>query len=220
MITVSRVWVEHARPTLKQMPYDEELALKEQSVTRVFCWKELALSLGLRQVMPSWVFSRPWQLTGIAIVERPTGGGIAIHGSDICIAFVVPHSMQLAIEQIMDNICQRSCTFMDAVGVKANYVLNSPSLGRRINYCLSQPSDYAIMHGSKKMAGFAVRRYPRSWLIQGSLLIRPIPQRFREGMPQDVLHQIESASGSLQEVLGRDLDERELSLQWAEMLKE
>ena len=66
------------------------------------------------------------------------------------------------------------------------------------------------MAGGRKVCGLAIRRYPESWLIQGSLLARPLPRMFERVMPPAVREAFASQAVCLQEAAGRAVEDTEL----------
>ncbi len=70
-----------------------------------------------------------------------------------------------------------------AAGMPAGLHVEQP---RRITYCLAEASPYAVMVGDRKLCGLAARRYRAGWLIQGSLLLHPLPPLFTDVMPAPV----------------------------------
>ena len=87
---------------------------------------------------------------------------------------------------------------------------------RRIEYCLADSSPYAVCVGGRKVAGFALRRYPRSWLVQGSLLLRPLPGVLARALPQPVTEMLAARAASLSEEAATPVDEDEAATQWLE----
>ena len=71
-----------------------------------------------------------------------------------------------------------------------------------VTYCLTEPSPYAVMVGSRKLCGLAIRRYPDAWLIQGSLLLRGLPDAVQTLMPPAVLEAFRTQAITLEEAHG------------------
>ena len=198
----------------EQMGIDDELARAAEPIVRLFRWHRPALSLGFRQDVPAWIDSRHLGASGIDLVERPTGGGIAVHGSDLSCAIVVPQSVELRLAMLMALVSSRFREALGKLGVAACCIGDSLDAGSRpvgrIQYCLTQPSPHALLAGSRKLCGFAVRRYPSSWLIQGSLLVRPLPPVFKRVMPTEVFAPFQERAVSLEEAAGRRIVDDEL----------
>ena len=151
-----RLVVDQSRHAQEHMLIDNGLARAEVPSVRWFVWNPPAISLAWKQPHPDWLKISQWEAQGLEVVERPTGGGIAFHGSDISLAVVVPHRIPMTLAEIMAAICDSVVRLCRALGVEAT-TCDIPG-EERITYCLAQPSTYAIIVGSKKLAGFAIRR--------------------------------------------------------------
>ena len=147
--------------------------------------------------------------------SRPTGGGIAFHGSDVSLAVIIPRSLRLSLETLMRAVCQNAVLLCEAYGAAATCVLDAKSEGP-ITYCLAQPAPYAVYVGDRKVAGFALRRYPESWLIQGSLLIRPLADPLVKSLPADVMEQLSARSAPLAETAEAPMTEEDVMQRWSE----
>ena len=220
-----RVWCDMDRDVTEQMALDERLAREAQPLVRLFVWNAPAISLGLKQSPPDWLLFPPRSssfqlpassfLDGVAVVRRPTGGGLGLHGSDVCMAVVVSWAGAMPLAQLMRAVCDSAVAVCRAFGVEAERRLRS-SGGARVAYCLAEPADYSILAGGRKLAGFAVRRYRESWLIQGSLLVRPLPALLRLALPPEVSEALEAQALSLAEAAPVPLDEQDVMQCWAE----
>lgn len=202
------------RSAAEHMAIDERLALEAQPNVRLFTWNPPAISLGLKQERPAWLDRTRWEAAGLDVVERPTGGGIAFHGSDVSISVVVPRRRVRAPHSLMSTVCDSAKRLCHAYGLEAEMEL-AAAQPVRITYCLTQPSPYAVFIAGKKVAGFALRRFPDSWLVQGSLLVRPLPSVLAEALPPDVRDQLAERAVALSEAGGGWLDEADVAQRWA-----
>jgi len=197
-----------------QMALDERLAQDAVLTARVFQWRAPAISLGWKQPMPDWLDLSAWRARGLELVERPTGGGIALHGSDVSVSIVVPRDAALPLDTLMRMVCQ------SAVRLCASYGVDAAALdarGRhRIRYCLADPSPYAVCIEGRKVAGFALRRYPKSWLVQGSLLVRPLDAVLAQAIPQPDTEALAARATTLSEEAGMPVEESEVAARWLE----
>jgi lipoate-protein ligase A len=212
-----RILIETGRPTRRQMPFDEQLAGEGKPTVRFFSWESPAISLGYKQPAPSWLESPSWRKSHLECVERPTGGGIACHGSDLSFAVVVPRACGVRVESQMDAISQALVKLCKAYGVKAKAEYESSI--SRVVYCLAEPSPYSVFVYGRKIAGLALRRYPESWLIQGSLLINPLPGVLIGAMPLEIVERIRQRAVALSDVTPFPLNEQDvaqhLALSWS-----
>ena len=214
---------EGASSAAEQMALDDLLARQGGLTARCFTWRRPAISRGFKQSVPDWVSASS---SAYELIERPTGGGIAFHGSDVSLAVVIPRALGLPLDRLMHAIGESAGRLCQVYGVDAQSS-DEPSPndpphqtvwcgGGRITYCLAEPSPYAVFAAGRKLAGFAIRRYPESWLIQGSLLVRPIPQALRRALPAEAQGRLEARSASLAEAAGRELNEPDVARQWSD----
>jgi len=208
-----RVLLDGPRPAAAQMRFDERLIRLGVPTVRFFTWHPPAVSLGFKQTPPEWLTPSQWSAQGLELVERPTGGGMAFHGSDVSLSVVVPRASAVPLELIMRTVCQSAVQVCRAFGAEATALIDVQTEGR-ITYCLTQPSPYAVLIGARKVAGFAVRRYPDGWLIQGSLLVRRLPGLLARALPSDLLQRVEREAMPLCPFGGTT--EREVAREWAE----
>ena len=208
-----RVLIGGARSAAEQMARDEALSRETIPTVRLFTWQPPALSLGFKQPHPAWLSGATrearWQL-----VDRPTGGGIAVHGSDVSVAVVVPRELRVSVETLMRAVCQSAVALCATYGVAARSLLHVPA-SERVTYCLAQPSSYAVMAAGKKLAGFALRRYPKTWLIQGSMLVHPLPEVLRDALPSEVARQLTGYAVSLAGLANAPVSAADAAQRWA-----
>ncbi len=209
-----RVILDEARATDEQMAHDERLAGEAIPTVRLFLWNPPAISLGFKQAPPTWLMPARWRRAGLGLVERPTGGGMALHGSDVSVAVIVPRQCSLSLPVLMHAVCESAIRLCGSYGLKATGVLDARHEGR-ITYCLTEPSPYAVHVDGRKVAGFALRRFARNWLVQGSLLVSRVPKRLAEAMPQAVMEQLNARASCLADAAGEPISPRETAERWA-----
>jgi lipoate-protein ligase A len=193
----------------EQMAIDEALARGGQPTLRLFRWRRPALSLGRNQIRPDWLDEGRMSAAGVEVVERPTGGGLALHGSDLSCSVVVPHAPGLRLSFLMARVCRALAHAFSAFGPRIEWHGDVPA-SSRVVYCLAQPSSYALYAQGKKFGGFAIRRYPTSVLVQGSCAIRECPASIRELLSPTAADAYARASTWLEAACGCALDEHEL----------
>jgi hypothetical protein len=71
------------------------------------------------------------------------------------------------------------------------------------------------MIGERKVAGFALRRYRESWLVQGSLLAGPLPPALDPALPDPVRAAYAARAVSLSEAAGRPVGASAVAERWA-----
>jgi len=222
----------------RQMERDEALAREPIPTIRLFSWDPPAVSLGWKQKTPAWLAAPVWRSTGLEWVERPTGGGIAVHGSDLSVAVVVPRLLGLSLGSLMSSVCQSAVLLCRTFGAQAEPLVEVPG-STRVTTCLAETSSYAVLAGGRpstrpaerrdslgiatdgimgwrKLAGFALRRYPDTWLIQGSLLIEPLPPALASALPPSMLRQLDERAVPLAQVAAEPVDVQAAMRRWAE----
>ena len=191
------------------MTLDRRLADEAALTVRLFTWARPAVTWGWRQTAPAWLA----QADTVEQAERPTGGGVAVHGSDVAVAVIVPRVLALPLSAIMAGVCGSAVRLCRALGVDASAQLDVPC-GRRIQYCLTDVSPYAVTAGGRKLAGFAIRRLRESWLVQGSVLLAPLPEELLRPMPADVRRQLAAHAVSVSDAAGRPVTPGEALACW------
>lgn len=199
----------------RQMALDEALARRAEPVARFFTWKPAGVSLGWKQPRPAWLDPARWSAAGLALVERPTGGGIAVHGTDLSVSVVIPREEWVPLSSLIGAVCQSAVQLCRRFGAEAHAVVDVAA-NQRVVYCLAEPSSYAVMIGTRKVAGFALRRFSRSWLIQGSVLIRPLSRLLVQALPAEAQAAFDSRAVALSEATARPVTERVIASAWAE----
>lgn len=197
-----------------QMALDRALAEAALPTVRLFRWNPPAVSLGWKQLQPEWLGSRAWATAGCEIVERPTSGGVAFHGSDLSISVTVPRTETVSLRALMDAVCQSAVHLCRSYGADASSPSDAPAAGR-IAYCLTDTSPYAVLIGGRKIAGFALRRFPHSWLIQGSLLVHPLPDMLAKALPRELLDSLHDRAIALSEAATEMVKESAVAQRWA-----
>jgi lipoate-protein ligase A len=211
-VTPSRSWryLIHEEPTAAlQMACDIGLAREGLATVRLFRWQRPALSFGYRQRWPEWIRAGELEAAGVEAVERPTGGGMAVHGSDLSCSVVVPRRGGERLRPILERLCEAIAQACRSFHVDAQWDTDA-SPTSPIAYCLTQVSPYAVTVEGRKLCGFAVRAYAASWLIQGSLLVHRIPEAIRRLMPEPVRREYETRAICLEDAAGGCLEDSEV----------
>ncbi len=209
-----RIILDSPCPATEQMARDVTLATEAIPTVRLFRWDPPAISFARAQTPPTWL-QEAQMGADLEGVQRPTGGGIAFHGSDVSCSVVVPSVMGYSLRESMERVCESAATLCLSYGVETTVALESVQ-DECITYCLTQPSPYALYIDGCKVAGFAVRRYPEMWLIQGSLLVRPLPRALIEVVPGEVQEQLAVCARPLSVCVTESVDEGHVADRWAE----
>ncbi len=200
----------------EQMALDERLASEVVPTVRIFAWARPALSLGLKQPVPAWVTRLERARGPVEVVERPTGGGLAFHGSDVSVAVVVPRDAA-SVHDVLAHVGQGVARLCASFGVDASHLGEGVpgETAARIVYCLTQTSRYAVVAGGRKVAGLAVRRFPESWLVHGSLWVQPLPAELVGVVPPEVLGELHRVAHPLAALARMPLTVEDAAARWA-----
>lgn len=207
--------LDEGRNASEQMAFDEALALKADPTVRVFFWQKPAISLGRNQPQPNWLEEKDWVSGGFESVERPTGGGMAFHGSDVSLSVVISRQIRIPLATLMQVVCESVRSLCDQYEIDVQILRDVEGERSQMFYCLTEThSPYSCLINGRKVAGFALRRFPESWLIQGSLLINPIPKALQLALPQWLVKDIAHRATPLSEVVGKLIDPHEVGQSW------
>lgn len=168
------LWRDGARSPAMNMAVDE-LLLGESlrlnaPLLRIYSWDRPAASYGYSQ-MPEAVTRR-----GLALVRRPTGGGVVYHDCDLTYTIAVPITHKLAELDRMESYKVLHEAVLDALaslGVHAKLAdENQERHDRATLQCFVSPSPHDVVaDGGPKLAGAAQRRTRQGILHQGSIAL-------------------------------------------------
>ena len=96
---------EGASSAAEQMALDDARARQGGLTARFFTWRRPAISWGFKQSVPEWVSASS---SAYERIERPTGGGMAFHGSDVSLAVVIPRAIGWPLDQLMQHLVNHS----------------------------------------------------------------------------------------------------------------
>ena len=158
------------------MQYDADLLTSVSQGTlaatlRFFRFKEPTVSFGRLQKWTNVASLVPLNWTA---VQRPTGGGIVFHKSDLCISLCWPHGQSplptrpqdvyrwihavirdgLMNDQLTMASCRDTCDELQPFAVRE---------------CFSEPVGHDLLEGNRKVVGGALRWTREAVLYQGSL---------------------------------------------------
>jgi len=173
-----------ARNGFQNMAIDEVLATKSvphdnRSIFRVYQWQPYTISLGFNQD-PNDLDLEKCRRDKIDVVRRPTGGRAVLHAEEITYSIIIPKDSEFYSPDILTtyNLINKGILAgLHLIGVKAELVEHtideseqSSSYKHKVP-CFSKSAKFEISFQGKKLVGSAQRRYERSILQHGSILV-------------------------------------------------
>lgn len=154
-------------------------------IARVFAWDQPCLSRGLRQKIDHLVDESAAASQGIPIVERPTGGMLALHGNDIAFGVAISLSrppwdtlnVDLAARRVNQWIVEtlRIFGFPAELPPLSGIAPASPSAPDRLCAASHTVSDITMM--GRKLLGSSMRKKKGALLYEATLPLRQPPEK-------------------------------------------
>lgn len=158
----------------EQMALDEAMLRMANAPTlRVYRWRAEEITFGYPM---RWSDAEAFA-AGRRATRRCTGGGLVEHGSDVTIALAVPAThpfSRIAPPQAYREIHE---SLREAIG--ESHIELAPG-GHPAPACFDAPSPHDLVHGSRKIAGGALRRSREGLLYQGSIQHITLDERFSD----------------------------------------
>jgi len=139
---------------------------------RLYGWESLSISLGSFQRI-SDIDEQYCAIQGIAVVRRPTGGRAILHGDELTYSFCSKNDGCFS-DGLLDSYRQLSNALRSAMtllGLEVDVKMKRES-GRTLTkspLCFNSASFGEISFHNKKLIGSAQKRWPESFLQQGSI---------------------------------------------------
>ncbi len=137
---------------------------------RVYGWSHPTVSLGYFQ---KW---SPSLSNGLALVRRPTGGGLVEHGDGFTYSVIIPKTHTLAALptlEIYREIHEAVRKALGEIGTESTLNIQRSTLNAQRNEpiarCFVQPSPYDLFADGRKIAGAAIRKTKDGVLVQGEI---------------------------------------------------
>lgn len=140
-----------------------------QPLLRLYGWDRPAASLGYTQPLSA-------APAGRAVVRRPTGGGVVMHGEDLTYTVVIPAGHPLVtVDRLRSYALVNGAVLaaLESCGLAGELAAQEipKSVDRATMVCFTTPTRYDILAAGHKVAGSAQRRTRAGLLHQGSLLL-------------------------------------------------
>lgn len=166
------LWRDRARSPALNMAIDETLLLQAETtglpVLRFYGWDQPAISIGRTQKYE--LTARP----GVALVRRPTGGGVVEHDHDFTYSVTIPACHWIADCNRREsyriiNTAIRTGLERAHIGAALADQEIPGSTDRASMICFENPTRYDLLANGSKIAGSAQRRTKKGILHQGSI---------------------------------------------------
>jgi len=173
------------RDGYQNMAIDEVLATKSvphdnRSIFRIYQWQPYAISLGYNQEPEDLNLAR-CKDHKIDIVRRPTGGRAVLHAEEVTYSIIIPRESEFYSSDVLTtyNLINKGILKgLHLIGVKAELVERAlddtekkSSSNKDKVPCFSKSAKFEIAFQGKKLVGSAQRRYEKSILQHGSILV-------------------------------------------------
>lgn len=142
---------------------------------RFYGWSRPTLSLGRSQDPEMLELSQALDVAGVAVVKRPTGGAVAVHGRDLSYSLTCPFPSGLlpyGPKSCYCTIHKALAGAMNRMGYPVECIPEriGPDYRARI-YCGLTLSAYDIVYAGRKVVGSAQRRTAQGFLQHGFILL-------------------------------------------------
>jgi lipoyl(octanoyl) transferase len=146
---------------------------------RLYGWQAPTVSLGYGQRWDGGLDREACRRLGVGLVRRPTGGRAVLHAAEITYSASVPLDGEwgrLSVEDSFVRLCEGLLAGLRRVGIEAALGTSGAAGAHRPTACFQLRGLPAIVVGERKLVGSAQRRWERSLLQHGSILLRFDPE--------------------------------------------
>ncbi|PIO49166.1 MAG: ligase [[Chlorobium] sp. 445] len=206
-----------------QMWLDETLAINFDSLThtfgenvallRFYAWQPFCISLGYHQKEEMFDRARLAQ-DGIELVRRPTGGRAVFHAEELTYAIVA--NTEASNATCYAQIARALQAGLAVLGIEANFQRQQPDFRNRYTRAESLPCFTASARDElevqgKKIIGSAQRRYGKTLLQHGSILLSPKHREMTrylsttDDVKARIAKDLEEKTTSISEVIGKTI---------------
>ncbi len=145
------------------------------STLRFYGWSRPTLSLGRSQNPEMLELGQSVNTAGVAVVKRPTGGAVAVHGRDLSYSLTCPFPGGLLPRGPKSCYCtihRALAGALNRMGYPVECVpeQSGPDYRARV-YCGLTLNAYDIVYAGRKVVGSAQRRTSRGFLQHGFILL-------------------------------------------------
>jgi lipoate-protein ligase A len=189
----------------------------EVGLLRFYTWARPTLSMGHLEPQDA-IDMAAARRDGVAIVRRPTGGRVVLHGDDLTYTVVLARSESAGLQETYNLISEVIVDGLSSVGARLD--VERGRTGGAIfarKPCFASASRYEVTHGGRKVVGSAQRVGDRAFLQHGSIPLgrgylgvadyMNVPAADRAGLRQEMV----ATTSCLSEVLGRRVAGEEIA---------
>ncbi|MBI2115782.1 MAG: lipoate--protein ligase family protein [candidate division NC10 bacterium] len=183
---------------------------------RLYAWTVPTVSLGYLQRTPGGVDLAACRQRGIPLVRRVTGGRAVLHADELTYSVAVPLRgpwRGLSVPDAFGLIARGLIAGLKRLGITADVGEggNPSGDGRETGACFLLRRMPAILVGGRKLIGSAQRRWDRSLLQHGSLLLHFDPSLHQAVFPSWPRQDPAAGVTCLQAILGQTPHPRDLA---------
>lgn len=153
------------------------------ATVRFYRWESPALSIGYSQEPERVLRLDVLEAEGIDLVRRPTGGGVILHGTDLCYSVAAPVPGPCFPSTLSGSyriIGDALILFLNALGIEACWGGGDMRGWRPSGVaCFESASPFEILSKGRKIVGSAQRRTSGAFLQQGSIMLDGEPGTIR-----------------------------------------
>lgn len=184
----------------RELNKDMEYLIKGKERVRTFILPEGIISAGFSQKMRIEEFQK--MFPEHFVVPRPTGGGMVIHGNDVCFGIVKifkektsplmvdKREIYLKVSQILKEFFKKTCYVK--VEVNKNFEKRKQGI-----LCSQIESIGEIRAEGKKLCGMAMRTTDKGYIVQGTI---NFSQPNYEFFPEKIRENLEKSTVSITEL--------------------
>lgn len=173
------IWYDGCKSPEEHMEYDRQLLLhgKEPSL-RLYTWPWPSCTWGVCVRPEELLKSGALEELSIASAQRPTGGGLLFHGTDLAFSVFLPEGHPALSHVAQENYDLINGLVLDALQTflpvrwpmhERNELVMSTPLPTHL--CQAKATRYDLCWAGKKIGGCAERRTKRGLLHQTSLFV-------------------------------------------------
>lgn len=163
------------------MEYDQILAdrcSENEAYLRFYQWKPACISIGAHQSFDDLNLTKI-KSDGMDVVQRPTGGKAILHSEELTYSVVLPNVIYLTSGEIYNRISLslvKGLQLFDPILNKLELEEIQPDFKSHYKspsgiVCFTSTAKHEVKYDGKKLIGSAQRKFDKSILQHGSILI-------------------------------------------------